>query len=784
MSEIENVSTDVLTIIDTHLDCLKQLKKALDEASSLLRREIDEMARSEITNANALDISEITSKTNELHLQATQNPPNLESNGPKSIKHEHNIIEAANVSELPSQQLEIVKEPLEDDLFDNYKDYIFVSQESIASSSNPFHKIHWFYATSQEGLQDTFYYPFVLHPHSNGVKIWNAICNFSILCFLVLLPLFATVPQYSSYQEVLSPLIMIVVFPSLVIDLNTATYMADSLVTDRKSILVRQLKTGKLLIDLIATFPWAYIGRNHDYLCLLHGMCIFRLFQSKETYFYMSATKIKQHFKIDKTLVVALQILFFQLLYWHWAVAAKWIIWKDLLTNDIFSICGKIFAYKTEEVNNFSNLKGFGTKFRSRLVKYYQSKFPQGKYFDQQNIKSLMNEPLLKYISVREAQSLILKVPFFRDGDTQFIGELATVLANETFIEGDMICEEGEWGDKMYFVIMGKIEVVAANRKKLELSPGSYFGGVFSVLDDLLEQNLAMKKKIHKVAQDKLVADKKYYEDQKRREAKLNSSTTRSFKYSAMNDEIGTFSSGSNPITSSLSPGNIGIVYNNMAIKNSIPSSLPKDGIMHASPDNYNPLALQTEIESKREEKEVHSAEDRFGRRQSILVYADTKPILVADSVGVLSSILEGSDSSTKDLHTQNVSTSNVTHKSYTPLLNIPRNSGKDLPYVEKAQPGLNRSDSIYSYIKYDAEIQMEKSFSASSKISNEDSFYKNIHLTSDTALKKSNTLHPDTHTFPEKRARRQTIIKYGNGEGPNFIFEVLGDEHEPNESE
>ncbi|KAJ3262295.1 hypothetical protein HK103_002709 [Boothiomyces macroporosus] len=620
----ENESVSVIAVIDSQLDCIKKMKEAIDQSIAILQNESKNRERKD---SNKVRSAGIIKNPPIVNFSNSSDSSKGNYMGNNSIREERSKNPIISLSEEPLGEQEEDQEQMTDDFYENYKHFLAGSQESIASSSNPFHKYHWFYSVSQEGIQDTFYYPYVLHPRSNGVQLWNAVCNFSTVCFLALLPMFATVPQYKTYETVLSLIIMTVGIVTIIINLNTATFISDAMV----------------------------------------------------------------------------------------------------------------FANKTEEVNNFSNLKGFRAKFKSHL-----------------------------YISVTESQSLILKVPFFRDADEQFIAELAMRLESETFLEEDIICEEGEWGDKMFFIVAGKVEVISPNTKRHLLSVGAYFGESAllngpvkrkltakaytqcsllsiskSVFDAVLSDAPVMKRKIQKIAAAKLAADKKYYEDQKRREAHLNAST-KGFGGPAINDDSDINISGYSNITE----------------------------LINQPPVTHTPVLLPNISEGG---LALPEGQSKLVRNQSFVVYEDTKPISFKDNKKILASGRDEIESDSKDLH--NLNESNLNRMDGKSHLSIPVMTVSETPLPANTDGMFERANSVFSYIKYEGSatgINLELSMSILSKASNNDSSPK---LLTEPANKQSTPLLLDINGSkkPAGRYRSQTIIQYGaDSSAPNIHIEAF----------
>ncbi|KAJ3325256.1 hypothetical protein HDV06_005013 [Boothiomyces sp. JEL0866] len=195
---------------------------------------------------------------------------------------------------------------------------------------------------------------------------------------------------------------------------------------------------------------------------------------------------------------------------------------------------GKRFNELLEEVNQFVRFKGFGDHLKDRIVKYYQFKYSDGKYFDENRILMELNQPLKQYIALRECQDLIVKVPFFKDGDKFFIAQVVMILKVNYYLPGDYVIEEGTTGDQMYFIASGTVEAIVNGVARAKLSPGSFFGEIallfgrmkrtasirafthcrlYSLsrkdLNSILELNPYMADRMKQVASDRLAQDEK-----------------------------------------------------------------------------------------------------------------------------------------------------------------------------------------------------------------------------------------------------------------------------------
>lgn len=69
-------------------------------------------------------------------------------------------------------------------------------------------------------------------------------------------------------------------------------------------------------------------------------------------------------------------------------------------------------------------------------------------------------------------------MPFFTEADPSFVTRVVALLNFELYQPGDYILREGTFGDRMFFIQSGIVDVIAVGGyTQTTLSDGSYFGG-------------------------------------------------------------------------------------------------------------------------------------------------------------------------------------------------------------------------------------------------------------------------------------------------------------------
>ena len=91
-----------------------------------------------------------------------------------------------------------------------------------------------------------------------------------------------------------------------------------------------------------------------------------------------------------------------------------------------------------------------------------------------------MEDSLKVEISLHIHKRLINRVPFFKDTDKEFIGEIILQLKTKVFLPGDYIFKKGDVGNSMYFISSGSVNVLSADESSIvaTLNEGDYFGEI------------------------------------------------------------------------------------------------------------------------------------------------------------------------------------------------------------------------------------------------------------------------------------------------------------------
>lgn len=154
------------------------------------------------------------------------------------------------------------------------------------------------------------------------------------------------------------------------------------------------------------------------------------------------------------------------------------------LIGNVASILSKRDSVEQFYHDNMERLKtivsnrGLPPELQKRIREYYDYIYSRSySGSDEQALLATLPASLKHDVQVSLKQEVIRMIPALTESPENLIKDIATELETEIFIPNDTIFEEGEEGDKMYFLLSGELEVIRQKDGKIAtLKPGDFFG--------------------------------------------------------------------------------------------------------------------------------------------------------------------------------------------------------------------------------------------------------------------------------------------------------------------
>jgi voltage-gated potassium channel len=134
------------------------------------------------------------------------------------------------------------------------------------------------------------------------------------------------------------------------------------------------------------------------------------------------------------------------------------------------------YQAKMEEINDFLRTRRVPGPLQSRVRNYYAYLWETQKSVSSISITEELPHTLSMEISLFLNQAILEKVSLFKNANEIFIREIVQLLRPNVFLPDDYIIRQGEYGDCMYFLSNGDVEVLVNGVRVASLGQGSPFG--------------------------------------------------------------------------------------------------------------------------------------------------------------------------------------------------------------------------------------------------------------------------------------------------------------------
>ncbi|KAJ3324451.1 hypothetical protein HDV06_006862 [Boothiomyces sp. JEL0866] len=440
-----------------------------------------------------------------------------------------------------------------------------------------------------------------IHPLSMFAQVWTSLYMIYMCIYTVLLPNFLGNLELQFGLVPLSISLTVMVILDTIIIIKTGIILEQELEMEQKTIMNYHIQRKTLIWNFVTCIPYiAFVGSDVQPwkpICLLNGYAFVRYLKSNRTsYLTELHKKIFIEYNLNHQLKNVALVVVVMFVYWCWYAAAMgymqylnivtyedtgdsaqyFTAWSVLMaftnterwlkvvnivavvvllafftanvTTYVYQLdsTSRNFEEKLSQIKQFIRFRNLGSDLEERIMQFYLFKFPKRRYFDEEKLLAQLNDPLRKDIAMKQCRNLILQVPFFKQADHSFISQIITYLKIEHYLSGDVIIEQGSYGDEMFFIYSGYVEVIVFGKSVSVLKAGQFFGEIAillgmtnrtatiraisncviyslsqSDLELVIDSNPEMSEIIKSTAEARLASDRAKLESEKRVSVKL-----------------------------------------------------------------------------------------------------------------------------------------------------------------------------------------------------------------------------------------------------------------------
>jgi len=134
------------------------------------------------------------------------------------------------------------------------------------------------------------------------------------------------------------------------------------------------------------------------------------------------------------------------------------------------------YLKKMEEINLFLKSKDVPEDLQERVRNYYRYLWEIHKSTTTGTLLNELPHTLEVDLALFLNRNILEKVPYFSDADDLFIREIVQRMELLVFLPGDYIIRQGEFGEAMYFLSSGNVEVLIDGEQIAARGDGAFFG--------------------------------------------------------------------------------------------------------------------------------------------------------------------------------------------------------------------------------------------------------------------------------------------------------------------
>jgi len=147
---------------------------------------------------------------------------------------------------------------------------------------------------------------------------------------------------------------------------------------------------------------------------------------------------------------------------------------SSLVAN--LDVAKSAYRRRLEEINAFLHAQRIPADLQERVRDYYSYLWERQRGVSSTQMLNEFPRNLSREILLFLNREVLDHVALFKGADELFIREAVEQLKPEVFLPGEYIIRQGEFGDCMYFLTSGEVQVLVGSAEVARLGPGSPFG--------------------------------------------------------------------------------------------------------------------------------------------------------------------------------------------------------------------------------------------------------------------------------------------------------------------
>ncbi len=137
-----------------------------------------------------------------------------------------------------------------------------------------------------------------------------------------------------------------------------------------------------------------------------------------------------------------------------------------------------------DKIETYMSLHKIPIELRTKIRTYYHYMWTNKKGYQDDTLLEDLPVKIQSELILHINKSIVSKVPFLRDADSELLGELMTKLKSRVFVPGEKIFKADDAGDALYFIQSGSVDIISREGSIIAtLQDGAFFGEMALISD-------------------------------------------------------------------------------------------------------------------------------------------------------------------------------------------------------------------------------------------------------------------------------------------------------------
>lgn len=131
-----------------------------------------------------------------------------------------------------------------------------------------------------------------------------------------------------------------------------------------------------------------------------------------------------------------------------------------------------------DQANEYFEFRNIPTPLRVKVREFFHYKRASSLFHAEHRLLDHLSDNIRQEMQLWSMRNVLNATPFLRDANESFVKMIVDKLVRKVFSPREIVIQQGEIGDEMYFIAHGEVEVIAGGHRVAYLGEGSMIGEI------------------------------------------------------------------------------------------------------------------------------------------------------------------------------------------------------------------------------------------------------------------------------------------------------------------